>query len=98
MEQIINNDAEMHKIQADIQTLGLNAIRDYFKIDMNDIQPKILVELHKKVKIAMEFSRELGRNKREIERNYLHIFKLIAEDKKELKQYIKTTMPKYNPI
>lgn len=81
-----------------IQDLGLNAIQDYFKVDLNTLDPKMLTHLHNKAKLGMQFEKEMALSKRAVEMNYIRVFKLIAEDKAELKKYIKKSMPQYYPI
>jgi hypothetical protein len=82
----------------EIQKLGLNAIHDYFKVDFNKFKPEFIKLIHDKAKLGMQFEREMNLSKRAVEMNYIRVFKLIASDKKELKRYIKTSMPKYSPI
>lgn len=81
----------------EIQELGLNAIKEYFKIDVSKLDNETLKHLHNKAKIGMSFEREMNVSKRAVEMNYLRVFKLYAEDKKELKQLIKKSMPSYLP-
>lgn len=81
----------------EIQELGLNAIKEYFKIDVSKLDNETLKHLHNKAKIGMSFEREMNVSKRAVEMNYLRVFKLYAEDKKELKQLIKKSMPNYLP-
>lgn len=82
----------------EIEDLGLNAIKEYFNVDAEELDVDVLRHLHQKAKIGMQFEKEMGVNKRAVEMTYLRIFRLIAEDKKELKKYIKKSMPKYIPI
>lgn len=81
----------------EIQELGLNAIKDYFKIDVSKLDKEIIRHLHQKAKIGMQFEKEMNVSKRAVELNYLRVFKLYAEDKKELKQLIKKSMSQYLP-
>jgi len=85
------------KTRENIEQLGLEAIKDYFKVDPTELDSTVLRHLHQKAKIGMQFEKELGVNRRSIEMNYLRVFRLIAEDKKELKKYIKASLPKYCP-
>jgi len=80
-----------------IQKLGLNAIQEYFEIDISKLDKETLVHLHSKAKIGMQFEREMNLSKRAIEMNYLRVFKMIAEDKKEIKKLIKKSIPHYLP-
>jgi hypothetical protein len=82
----------------EIQELGLNAIKDYFKINPADLDREVITILHNKAKIGMSFEREMNLGKRAVEMNYIRVFRLIAEDKKELRKYIKASMPQYIPV
>ena len=81
----------------EIQELGLNAIKEYFKIDVSKLDKDTLTHLHHKAKIGMQFEKEMNVSKRAVEMNYLRVFKLYAEDKKELKTLIKGSMSRYLP-
>ena len=81
----------------EIQNLGLNAIRDYFNIDVSKLDKDLLAHLHQKAKIGMQFEKEMNVSKRAVEMNYLRVFKLYAEDKKEMKELIKKSMSQYLP-
>jgi len=89
---------ELIKQKEEIEQLGLNAIKDFFKIDLESVKPDIIRMIHAKAKIAIQFGRELSTDRRAIELNYIRVFRMIATDKKELKKYIKTSMPQYYPI
>ncbi len=83
----------------EIQELGLNAIKEFFNIDpATEVDKNTLNLIHNKAKIAMQFEREINLGKRAVELNYIRVFRLIAEDKKELKKYMKISMPKYVPV
>jgi hypothetical protein len=85
-----------NKINKDkIQVLGLKAIQEYFDINPNDLDKETLKHLHQKAKLGMQFEREMNLNQRLVERNYLKVFRWIAEDKVELKRLIKKNLPKY---
>jgi len=79
----------------EIQELGLNAIKEYFKVDISQLDRETLNHLHQRAKIGMSFEREMSVSKRAVEMNYLRVFKLIAEDKKEIKKLIKKSLPQY---
>ena len=81
----------------EIQELGLNAIKDYFKVDIVTLEPQFLKVLHDKAKLGMQFEREMNLSKRAGEMMSFRIMKLTAEDKRELKTYIKKSMPQYLP-
>ena len=83
--------------KSEIQELGLNAIQEYFKIDVSKFDKEFLKHLHQKAKIGLQFDKEINLSKRAVEMNYLRVFKIVAEDKKEYKQLIKKTIPQYLP-
>jgi len=78
-----------------LQKLGLSALEDYLGVDISKIEPETLRALHKRAQIAMQFEREMNVSQRAVEINYLRVYKLIAEDKKELKNLIKKSLPSY---
>jgi hypothetical protein len=82
----------------EIRKLGLDAIKGYFGVNPTDMDTDTLKHLHQKAKIGMQFEREMCVDRRSIEMNYLRVFKMIAEDKQELKKYIRSSMPKYYPV
>jgi hypothetical protein len=80
---------DLEQKKQEIQNLGLNAIAEYFKIDVSKLDKDTLINLHNKAKLGMAFEREMSVSKRAIEMNYIRVFKMVAEDKSELKAYIK---------
>ena len=80
-----------------IQNLGLRALKNYFNVDVETLDEKTLRVLHAKARLGMTFEKEMNLGKRAIESNYLRVFKLVAEDKAELKKLIRKTIPQYLP-
>lgn len=93
--KIFSKNKEIQKEQ--IQKLGLKAIEEYFKIDTSTLDKEFIKLLHEKAKLGMQFEREMNLSKRAVEMNYLRVFKLVAEDRKELKKLIKKSIPHYLP-
>jgi hypothetical protein len=90
-----NNKEE---IKDEIQELGLKALKEYFgvsKTELMNIDPKLISYITQRAKLAMQFEREMNLNNRFVERNYLRVFKLISEDRDELKRLIKKSLPIY---
>ncbi len=81
----------------EIEELGLNAIKEYFKVDVSELDKNVLAHLHQKAKIGMQFEKEINVSKRAVEMNYLRVFKMVAEDRKEIKKLIKKSIPQYLP-
>lgn len=79
----------------EIQEKGLQAIQNYFDLDITKFDKNQLTHLHQKAKIGMQFDKEIGLSKRTIENNYIRVFKMVAEDKRELKKLINKSLPKY---
>lgn len=90
-------DEPLNNQKKEIQNLGLNAIKQYFNIDVSKLDKETLKHLHHKAKIGMQFEREMNVSKRSIEMNYLRVFRLVAEDKQEMKKLIKKSIPDYLP-
>jgi len=88
----------MNVDKKEIQDLGLNAIKEFFKADVDNFTKETITMIHQKAKIGMQFEKEMNVSKRAVEMNYLRVFKLVAEDKKELKKYVKKSMPHYLPM
>ena len=88
-----NENLEQKKLE--IQNLGLNAIKDFFKINPADLDKEFINNLHNKARLAMQFEKEMNISKRAVELNYIRVFRLIAEDKKEIRRLIKKSMPQY---
>ena len=90
-------EQDLSNMKKEIQEIGLNAIREFFKIDTSEsIDAKTLHIIHSKAKIAMQFEREMSVSKRAVENNYIRVFRMIADDKKELKKLIKRSLPQYS--
>lgn len=97
-EKKMKKEKNNEEIKEEIETLGLNAIKDFFKLSqeqMENLSPQIQKTIHNKAKVAMQFEKEMGVTKRAVEMNYLRVFRLIADDKKELKDFIKDSLPQY---
>lgn len=81
--------------KAEIRELGLEAIKNYFQIEPSKLDKNVLTHLHQMAKMGMQFEKEMNLNERSVEKNYIRVFSMIASDKKELKKYIKKSMPNY---
>jgi len=88
---------EKEIVKEEIEKLGLSAIKEYFNIDISELDKEVLKHLHQKAKIGMQFEREMNLSTRAVEMNYIRVFRLVAEDKEELKKLIKKSIPKYLP-
>ena len=88
---------DKEELKEEIETLGLNTLRDYFGVDIQSVKPHILTHIHQRARVAMQFEKERNVSKRAVENNYIRVFRLVAEDKKELKTLIKQSIPMYYP-
>lgn len=84
----------------EIQGLGLNKIKDYLKLPIKQLKRadrEILKHLYNMARIGMQFEKEMNVSKRAIENNHIKVGRFITENKEELKEYFKATLPKYCP-
>lgn len=88
---------DKEELKEEIEELGLNTLKDYFGLEISNMDPKMLTHIHQRARIAMQFEKDRNISKRAVENNYIRVFKLVSEDKKELKKLIKQTIPKYYP-
>lgn len=93
----MTTDEKLNDERKQIQELGLKAVKSYFDCDISQFDAKLVAALHAKARLGMSFEREMNLNKRAIESNYLRAFRMVAEDKAELKKYIKKSLPHYLP-
>jgi len=91
------SDPDLEGTRTEIRHLGLSAIKNYFGVDPEKLSPEVLKHLHQKARIGMQFEREMSLDKRSVEMNYLRVFRMIAEDKAELKKLIKKSLPRFYP-
>jgi len=92
------NGDEIKNIKENIEELGLKTLQEYFGLELGTMDKDILQHIHQRARIAMQFEREMNVSKRAVENNYLRVFRLIAEDKKEIRKLIKKSIPQYIPI
>lgn len=78
-----------------IQALGLKAIEDFFQVDIDRIDAKLIRVLHEKAKLGMQFEREMNLGKRTEERNYIKVLALVSDSKEEMLKHFKKRLPKY---
>jgi hypothetical protein len=86
------------KMREEIEGLGLSAIQEFFKVDTQELDKDTLHAIHAKAKLAMSFEREINVSKRAVELNYIRVFRMIADDKAELRKFVKKSLPKYYPV
>lgn len=84
--------------KGEIQELGLDAIKNYLgkgEKQLIAVEPKILNHMHQQAKIGMQFEKEININDRVKTANHIRVFRIVAEDKEELKRLIKEKLPDY---
>ena len=96
-EPAFPSEHDLEGTRTEIRHLGLDAIKNYFGVDPEKLSPEVLKHLHQKARIGMQFEREMSLDKRSVEMNYLRVFRMIAEDKAELKKLIKKSLPRFYP-
>ncbi len=83
-----------------IENGGLDRISGYFDLTVKELEkldPTALKHLYNQANIGMRFEAEMGKQKRREEMNTVKIYSMLAEDKKELRKWIKAGLPKYHP-
>lgn len=81
----------------DIRVVGLKALRSYLESDIEKVDRKVVQHLYQKAKLGFQFDKEMNVNQRINENNRIRVFKIVAENKDELKDYLKATMPGFLP-
>lgn len=89
---------DIEKKKKQLEEKGLDAIENYFDVDLAELDPESLNHLHRRARIGMQFEREMSTSQRAVEMNYIRVFRMMAEDKKELKKWVKKSLPQYSPV
>jgi len=82
----------------ELEELGLNAMKDFWECGngfIDSLSNKQLQFLIKKASLGMQFFKEINLGKRATERNTLRVCTLVANDKKELAELLKKSLPQY---
>jgi len=93
----MNKEKNISEDKEFIQNLGLKALKSYFNVDISTLDDKTLKALHQKARLGMTFEKEMNLGKRAVEQNYIRVFRMVAEDKNELKKLIRKSIPQYLP-
>ena len=94
---------ELTSQKNEIQKIGLDKIKEYFNvnldklIELNKTDKEIIKFLYAQARLGMSFEKEMNLSKRALEMNFIRVFRLIAENKKELRQLIQKSIPQYLP-
>jgi hypothetical protein len=82
----------------DLEQLGLQSLKDFWGLENGAVESldhkQVNVLIHK-ARLGMQFYREFNVHSRSIERNTFRICTLLAEDKKELRKMLKSSLPQY---
>ena len=84
--------------KGEIQELSLDAIRNYLgkgEDEIIAIEPRVIKHMHQQAKIGMQFEKEINLSERAKTANHLRVFRIVADDKEELKRLIKDKLPEY---
>ena len=76
--------------EEEIRQKGLDAICEYLDMDMDslkNIDRATLMHIMQKAKLGMAFQKEMGIAERSNESKTIRVLSLVAQDKKELKNY-----------
>jgi len=83
----------------DIQNKGLDKLQSYFDLETEEIEgmdSDSLKHLYNMARLGMQFEKEMNLSKRAVEMNYIRVGKLIAENREEMKKFLKRTLPQYS--
>ena len=83
----------------DIQNKGLDKLQSYFDLETEEIEgmdSDSLKHLYNMARLGMQFEKEMNLSKRAVETNYIRVGKLIAENREEMKKFLKRTLPQYS--
>ena len=92
-----SNEEHIVETKKDIRLVGLKALKNYLESDVEKVDRKDVQHLYQKAKLGFQFDKEMNVNQRINENNRIRVFKIIAENKDELKQYLHATMPGFLP-
>lgn len=82
----------------ELEKLGLESMKDFWGLEngfIESLSNKQVSVLIKKASLGMQFYKEVNLGKRANERNTLRVCTMIAENKKELKELLKASLPEY---
>lgn len=82
----------------ELEELGLNALKEFWGLEngfIESLSNKQVSVLVKKASLGMQFYREVNVGKRANDSNMLRVCTLLAENKEELKDMLKQSLPHY---
>lgn len=94
----MNKEQELEPLKESIQKKGLTKISDYFDLtleELNSYDDEQLKHLYNMARLGMQFEREMNISKRSVEMNHIRIIRMIADNKEEMKKFIKRSLPNY---
>lgn len=94
----MNKEQELEPLKQNIQKKGLTKISDYFDLtfeELNSYDDEQLKHLYNMARLGMQFEREMNISKRSVEMNHIRIIRMIADNKEEMKKFIKRSLPNY---
>jgi len=97
----MNGEQVIQLKRKEIQIHALDALKWYLGQDLRELDaltPKQIETVFSRAKLGMQFEKEMNLTKRANEMNFIRVGKLITENKKELRQYIKKSLPQYSII
>jgi len=82
----------------ELENLGLESLKEFWGLEngfVDTLSNKQVSVLIKKASLGMQFYRETNVNKRAMDHNTLRVCTMIADNKDELKQLLKSSLPQY---
>lgn len=81
-----------------IRDKGLDKIEQYFDMNIKELEKvddSILKHIFNMARLGLSFEKEMNLSQRATENNFIRIANMVTESKKEMKQYIRKTLPQY---
>lgn len=92
---------DFKKQKKEIEEVSLQRLKEYLELsddEFGGLSKEQLTFITMRAKLSMQFEKEMNLTKRSVESNFIRVGKMIADDKKELREYLKKTIPNYHII
>jgi hypothetical protein len=89
---------DIELLRGQIEAIALDRLKNYLGKDETQLiamKPEVLRHILQQAKISLQYEKEMNVNNRVQAQNYIRVFKIVAEDKKELRKLIKKKLPEY---
>ena len=101
MKKEYNETTDIEKVLNEAQKRGVDKIKMFLGLsvdEMGNLPRHIVDNIHKQAKIGMDLHREQNVHNRSNDGLSVRIYHLVAEDKKELKELVSSSLPSYLPV